>query len=325
MKRIRIRPSGFTLIELLVVIAIIAILVALLLPAVQQAREAARRSQCKNNLKQVGLALHNYHDVHGGFPPHSIAKGVCNTGTGNPLVLNATGWTMLLPYMDQATIYDQYDHNQAAGHYIAGAASTTAGATLAGDAQTSGNGALISKKLTVLTCPSEVGNPFHPANGAHYVIKNLSGLTGAKTNYDFSAINDYYGCNKTASRSLASRHIFDDNSSSRFSTVKDGTSNTVAVVETRFDVYNGECPAWGFRGWVMTGIDIRSYGINVTTYSGVDRAPSLGSWAYAGSHHVGGCHAVLGDGAVRFLSENIDTTTRQRLALMADGQPLGDY
>ena len=99
--------KGFTLIELLVVIAIIAILIALLLPAVQQAREAARRSTCKNNLKQIGISLHNYHDVHNAFPPGWIAV---ENNSPNIEGESGFGWgTMLLPYMDQAPLYQQMD------------------------------------------------------------------------------------------------------------------------------------------------------------------------------------------------------------------------
>ncbi|NOX55774.1 MAG: DUF1559 domain-containing protein, partial [Planctomycetes bacterium] len=111
-KRFRFR-RGFTLIELLVVIAIIAILIALLLPAVQQAREAARRTQCRNNLKQIGLALHNYHDVYGVFPPALINSGRQGDRNTNGPVLNATAWIMLLPYVDQAPLYEQYNSNLA--------------------------------------------------------------------------------------------------------------------------------------------------------------------------------------------------------------------
>src|SRR5688572_18580233 len=111
------RSAGFTLIELLVVIAIIAVLIALLLPAVQQAREAARRTQCKNNLKQIGLALHNYHDNYQLFPAAIIFpayKSSANcTADGQRFNLNTTGWTMLLPFIDQAPLYNQYNSSMA--------------------------------------------------------------------------------------------------------------------------------------------------------------------------------------------------------------------
>lgn len=310
---------GFTLIELLVVIAIIALLIALLLPAVQQARESARRSSCTNNLKQVGLALHNYYEATGTFPPLTIAKGQCTSGVAGPFTLNASGWTMLLPYLDQAAMYNDYDHNQAAGHYVTGF-----GTPVLGDAVLSGNAAIVSQPLNALTCPSEPGNPILPDN-ANYGVKAGSGYFGAKTNYDFSSINDYQGCNKWATRASTERRMFEDNSSCRMSHITDGSSNTVAVCETRFSVYNGECPAWGYRGWVMVGIDLYSYSINNTFYSGIDRAPSLGSWAYPGSSHEGGMNVLLADGAVRFLAETIDTATRRNLATMSDNQVIGDF
>src|SRR2546423_439406 len=104
---------GFTLIELLVVIAIIAVLIALLLPAVQSAREAARRSQCTNNLKQMGLAFHNYHSANNAFPPAKIYSGSCywsNAGAG--LVLNTTAFSMILGYMEQTPLYNAYNFSQ---------------------------------------------------------------------------------------------------------------------------------------------------------------------------------------------------------------------
>ena len=109
------RVQGFTLVELLVVIAIIGILVALLLPAVQAAREAARRTECNNNLKQFGIALHNYHDTYKVFPPALLNSGRWSGARGYPNTggtLNTTGWAMLLPFIEEQSLYDQYDFNR---------------------------------------------------------------------------------------------------------------------------------------------------------------------------------------------------------------------
>ncbi len=139
-----VRRKAFTLIELLVVIAIIAILVALLLPAVQQAREAARRTQCKNNLKQWGLALHNYHDTHNTMPPALNNSGRYQSATfysGTNRVQNTTGFVMLLPYIEQASAYAQYDFNQT------GSLSNPYGQQIAGNTAANPNVAITSMAL----------------------------------------------------------------------------------------------------------------------------------------------------------------------------------
>src|SRR5690349_10727234 len=113
---------GFTLIELLVVIAIIAILIALLLPAVQQAREAARRTQCKNNFKQLGLAIHNYESTHGTAPAGRMSLGYCQNATAtnvpDPLTRNGHGLSLLLPFIEQAPLYNQLVQSSAFGNLV---------------------------------------------------------------------------------------------------------------------------------------------------------------------------------------------------------------
>ncbi|MFH1299585.1 MAG: DUF1559 domain-containing protein [Planctomycetota bacterium] len=314
------RNRGFTLIELLVVIAIIAILIALLLPAVQQAREAARRSQCKNNMKQLGLALHNYHETFSVMPPGHIGR--CTTPR-----LSASGLTMLLPYIDQAPLYNLYNSNGCATtHTSIG----TAGPLSAGDDPvTNGNAAVVKNLVTVFMCPSDSGTEKIAAATSSYGISATNtGTGGAKTNYDFITITPYNSCENWAGTAPASRCMFGDNSKCRLDDVKDGTSNTLMMGETTRDVYNGGTNAWGYRGHVMVGLNLVSYPINRFWYSSAvpQNLPQgkLGSWAYAGSLHTGGAHFLLGDGSVHFISENIDTTTRQNLAKMADGNVIGE-
>lgn len=188
--------AGFTLIELLVVIAIIAILIALLLPAVQQAREAARRTQCRGNLKQIGLAIHNYHDSNKKFPPSRLNVGHIgwSYGATSPKqpqrFHNATGWTMLLPNLDQAPLYKKYDHNAAAGW------STYYGYYSAADIAGSPdpiNASIVKTRLPIFECPSDVNPYFYEGigNGAYSISATQTG--GARTNYDFSVhYQDYY-------------------------------------------------------------------------------------------------------------------------------------
>jgi prepilin-type N-terminal cleavage/methylation domain-containing protein len=155
----RLSRFGFTLVELLVVIAIIGVLVGLLLPAVQAAREAARRMQCTNNLKQLGLAVHNYHDTYRVFPAATYSWKACQhitpTYLGNSPALNASGWLAALPFFEQGNVYSQYNSAGAA----AMAESTGGGnpAPMAGNPVANGNGRLVSQKLPIFYLPQRSG------------------------------------------------------------------------------------------------------------------------------------------------------------------------
>lgn len=313
------RRTGFTLIELLVVIAIIAVLIALLLPAVQQARESARRTQCKNNMKQLGLALHNYHDTMSVLPPAHIGR--CTMPK-----LNASGLTMLLPYIDQSAIYNLYNMNGSATTY------TNMGApAITDDPTTNGNAVLVKKVIQAFLCPSDSASPLIPSATSSYGISATNtGTGGAKTNYDYITMSPYTSaCETWVTLGLATRCMFGDNSKCTLTDVKDGTSNTVMMGETTRDVYNGGTNAWGYRGHVMVGLNIVSYPINQWIYYSVPPVVNppgkLASWSYAGSVHTGGAHFLLADGSVRFISENVDSVTRVRLAYMGDGQVVGEF
>jgi prepilin-type N-terminal cleavage/methylation domain-containing protein len=327
------RRRGFTLIELLVVIAIIAVLIALLLPAVQQAREAARRSQCKNNLKQLGLALHNYHDTFSVFPASGYAVGPgasdCMTGSSTPAIArqsNTSGFVMLLPQLEQAPMYNAWSFNDAASHSYNGA--THSASTVLGNPNV--NAPISLKPMQVLTCPSDNGAAYYTGINQYYSISTTT-AGGYRTNYEFSVhygiYNDphYWQCVLATNQ----RPLFGFDSASSIRDITDGTSNTAAMVEQTREKYNGALGGWSYRSWVNIGIDLGWVPINSWDYapgSGSNRLVGrLGQWASAGSLHTGGCHVLLADGAVRFLSENMDTTTRQRLSTMSDGQIMGEF
>lgn len=318
MKKQRTHKHGFTLIELLVVIAIIAILIALLLPAVQQAREAARRSTCKNQLKQFGLALHNYHDTHKVFPPGQVASGDCgNASSIQPLTaMNLNGLVLLLPYLDQAPLYNNLDFNLAFDDY------SQSSIPLSGGNATT-NATEVNRILPIFNCPSDPG----PSGASTSTTYNLpGGNTQHRTNYDFIANQNHDLCNYWTRRGSTTRAMFEDGSKCRLRDITDGTSNTAMMTETRKSCCrNGNNASWGGRGWVQIGLSLGKTPPNNTTYSGVDYAPLLGSWGYTGSWHVGGLHVLMADGAVIFLSENTDTTIRRNLDYIADGNVLGEF
>ncbi|APZ95672.1 DUF1559 domain-containing protein [Fuerstiella marisgermanici] len=336
---------GFTLIELLVVIAIIAILIALLLPAVQQAREAARRTQCKNQLKNLGLAVHNYHDTYSVFPMSTNADAAITAG--DPItslgqhVLNHRGWLGVLPFMEQAAAYNALNLSLATGAY------NRVSGTLLIDPFDSGNSAIVSKNLPVFQCPSDSGDTHYTGNTTNYHISPLAyaaGHFGAYTNYDFSVQRYSSSMNLWSKRGKSTRRMFGVASASRIRDVTDGTSNSVMLLETTRQVKNGINQTWGYAHWVCNGVDLAVNNTNTTSapnfrkinywtccpWWGTPNSSTvadgrLRDWGTVGSLHTGGAQACLGDGSVRFISENADSGTLNNLAFIADGQTLGEF
>lgn len=323
----RRRNQGFTLIELLVVIAIIAVLIALLLPAVQQAREAARRSQCRNNLKQIGLALHNYHDIYNSLPPGNVHK----SGNQNVAAMASWGWhTFILPQLDQANLYQSMNVNQADLD------------TVLRDPAVQN---LPKTKLVVYRCPSdtapdqntkrEYDNPYSAAFGGqpvHLGTSNYVGVCGVRWStpeqWIVSQIDPFgtmWGDSKV-----------------RFQDITDGLSNTFIAGERDWKL--GWAANWpGPRNYVGTGIwgmrqHLSLLDVKINDPLLQPNGNPANSRGFS-SEHVGGAHFLFGDGRVQFISENIafDTTGQlltpapstlgvfQRLGRRNDGLVTGEF
>jgi len=329
------RRLGFTLIELLVVIAIIAVLVALLLPAVQQAREAARRTQCKNNLKQLGLALHTYHEQCNGFPPAAIAVGIggwdgYNSGTPTtpaiPFASNVNGLLLILPQLEQLPIYNAWNFSHAASHSHVYGLYTPA--TILGNPDV--NAPLSKTKIQVFKCPSDNGEDFYTAGDKYYAISATS-LGGFRTNYAMcvSFLSYYYDHYPIP---IFDRRAFQEDKLTNIRDFADGSSNCIIMMEQTREKWNGQLGGWSSTCHVNVGIDpVGSYlqpgqnwawyKINMWDYPGVPSAyryGRLGQWSTAGSLHTGGCHALLGDGAVRFINETISPQAQSALGYVSD-------
>lgn len=295
------RRNGFTLIELLVVIAIIAVLIALLLPAVQQAREAARRTQCKNNLKQLGIALHSYHDTYRTLPPGAI-QNFSTTG------LNEATWvTMILPYIDQAPLYAMANFSSTFG-------------------SPGVNSLVMGQFLPAMLCPSD--NDVGVALGGW-----------ARGNYAANSGIGAFISTESPNPPGRTSGPFTMNSKVKLSDFLDGTSNTVLVAEllkVKGDDFRGvmhypEGPLYQHDRTPNTGVPDEFRG---SLCISVPRAPCTGTYtAYnnrqiriaARSNHIGGVQVLLGDGSGRFVSENINVTTWQSLGTMDKGEVIGDF
>lgn len=323
------KRRGFTLVELLVVIAIIGVLVGLLLPAVQAAREAARRMQCSNNVKQIALSLHNYVDANKKFPAAGRGYGMCPTMPANGEVKNSNGLVSLLPFMEQGALYNKFNHSQAFSDH-----NVRSLGTVVGSAVTNGNGLLSGIELAMFACPSDNNPALHPTltNVPHYGPGG--GLQGCATNYDFIVNAADFGKSMQWAGD-SNRRMFGEESKATFGDIADGTSNTFMVGETTRRHVNGCAFAWAYRAWVMVGIDPwyggTNGGINVwnqpwihPTWQSPPFIPIVGRarswWCAAASLHSGGAMFGLGDGSVHFVSQSTDFETLRRLSLMGDGQ-----
>jgi prepilin-type N-terminal cleavage/methylation domain-containing protein len=343
-KKERSRSRGFTLIELLVVISIIAILIALLLPAVQQAREAARRSTCKNNLKQIGLALHNYHETFGVFPYGNSLPGRCNnpwntrTDFVAPFFLNARGWISLMPYLDQSPLGMRYQPRECASH-SRGAYGAGTDALAAGDAVLSGNASVVGTLVSVMLCPSDQGLKTMEGGDAKWETYGIQEGTihdGYKTSYDFNCKHEVYACTiwgdggGWSNTTFKQRRPFGNQSSASVRDFRDGTSNVVVVSEVVLSHNDGNRCTWGYTSYTCSGVDfqksINDWGhANAWARGRGSYSPgnSTISWGTPSSTHPGGLHILLGDGSVQFISEGLSSVTQTRMTFMADGQPLG--
>ncbi len=313
------RRTAFTLIELLVVIAIIAILIALLLPAVQQAREAARRTQCRNNFKQVGLALHNYHDNFRMFPPAIIGSGRCNPASypaecpATRPVLNTTGFVLLLPYIDQAPLYNLYNFNVSSSM-----SSPYARPQAGGVATSTTNQAIYQLKLAAYGCPSDPGAMALYNNGANtatnfYEANNVARSSMLFASGSFTDYDQSYGAN-IASTNLG---MFGNDGAATVAQVTDGLSNTIAVGESRQlgKTSTAYGPYWGAgvhtccHGYTPNACYTLNAAYNYPPCTAAAPVAGTAKLQYAwgfGSTHVGGGHFLLGDGSVRFIGENVD-------------------
>ena len=296
------RPTrGFTLIELLVVIAIIAVLIALLLPAVQQAREAARRTQCKNNLKQFGLAMHNYHDTFNMFPLQA---------SYGPAARYHWSWIpMVLPFLDQAPLYNQ------ANFSLDGLNTTVNSSGVS-------NLSIIARNLTAALCPSDP-NSSTPATRQDDAAAIVLGLTNyavcvgdhINTTTTTGAQNTSPYGNSCTNGSLCRGVITRFGWSARMRDLTDGTSNTMMVGE----VVPSKC---GWEDWGHQNFATTAHGPNylfATMTAGNPECIGYYSW------HTGGVQVLMGDGTVRFISENISGTTYNALASRAGGETISEF
>ena len=312
MKRQRIRESGISLIEVLVVITVIGILIALLLPAVQQSREAARRSKCQNNLRQIGLALHNYHETHSMFPPGAIAASpprpfaICRSSHAEGGVdtwgeaqagagMQGTSWMLhILPHADYGVLYADWNF----------------------DRDIVGNRKAAETDIPLFYCPSRRDS---------VVNQGIMFGTWARGGNDYGGCNGWHNCGAHETWIVANQRrpgseckgVFRVNSNTQIDDIQDGTTNTLMLGELqRLD--GGIDQTTSRDGWAVGGV--------ATMFSSCsDRCEGINAdfFEEPGSAHEGGAHFSLADGSVRFLGESMNLTVLRQLGSIAGDGPSG--
>jgi prepilin-type N-terminal cleavage/methylation domain-containing protein len=298
MRRQSTSRSAFTLIELLVVIAIIGVLTALLLPAVQMAREAARRSACTNNLKQIGLGLSAYADLYGVFPPSSTSRIDFGVWSPNPTTYHLHSWaSLILPLLEQTALHDQVNYNVSA---VAAA-----------------NYAAASQQIAVYRCPSFDGNdfsqsPMYTKLSPQFALRNYAAL-GATTVGNLWQQPD---------------GVLFPRSNIRYADITDGLSNTLLIVETR----EPDVAVWIDGGTAAVAAQ-RYDESNAPSYAGAETALNYHPYFDGGgqgidaqfgpsSMHPGGVMHLLGDGSVRLVADNIDAMVYDALVTRAGAEAI---
>ncbi len=287
------KRKAFTLIELLVVIAIIAILIALLLPAVQQAREAARRTQCRNNLKQFGIAVHNYHDIYKQFP----------NANANSSLSGGSLFVSILPLIDQANGYDLWDFSLSNSDPV--------------------NVAVSGQRIPVFICPTAAEPRAVPGcdSDAGRAPGNYAVNIGTK---DFNQYWSYFG---EPAPSLDGAIVYTDSADGKTSMrdFLDGTSNTLLIGETAYNLpdykfSSGSCmdePRYSFTYWAnpYPGSTACTTEYAFNPKDELDDGDFDANWVRSfRSDHTGGVFFVLADGSVHFVNDSIDATVLDGLA-----------
>jgi prepilin-type N-terminal cleavage/methylation domain-containing protein/prepilin-type processing-associated H-X9-DG protein len=307
------RNSGFTLVELLVVIAIIGILIALLLPAVQSAREAARRMGCANNLKQIGLAMQNYHSAHQVFPPGAITRlaiSNCQLVGDESADAGAPWGVMIAPYLEDSAQFQKYDFRKSFAplHWNTG----------------SGNWAVQFRPNPKYHCPSDPNSTADSPNTNYYGCQGGGATPLCRAGGD-------------AARVFFQNGIFFNNSSVKIAHVTDGSSNVFLVGETKYcphklsAVSTDAYVSWDsglrvYAGGTMAYVTVLCAAMEQINSSTIDPSktyPASVSTRTFGSRHPGGCHFAMADASVHFLAETIDLTLFRGLGVRDDSAPVG--